>query len=470
MNNNKNDRGGTTKPRRPKAHSAKKANRPARPLPDVGDTVWYLRTAVLRQGTVLTTGMWCRGYKVTGVDTQQRTIDLAGLHDPLRGVPRERVIADDETAAALRAEAAELAAELAPYPQLAAQFATVPLGHHTASFVDPRRCTRCDLHAHHRAYANDGDAPVALPPADVWARVLPSLEALNLHRAKLPAQGLRGALAGCPRLAKLVLAKGRFGACDGGVAAVMAQIADAPAVGIDRPLDLDLREVRGLAVGDVARLAAGCPRLRALNVGQCGLEALPAELGACCRELEELKADQNRLTKLPASLCTLPKLRELNLGYNDWLEELPPAIAHMTLLDDGAPGERPRARLLQLRLDGSTRLARPPYRVCMAHKRGKRGRRAPDRGSFAAVRDWFAQQEEEQQAGGGGDPIAAAEAASAPPPPAAPSSAAAAADTDTGGGTPATSKATTTKTKKKAHTAKKANRPQPCATYTHLFT
>ena len=113
-----------------------------------------------------------------------------------------------------------------------------------------------------------------------------------------------------------------------------------------------------------------------LDGRDCGLEALPHEIGTACRELEELHADGNgKLAALPASLCTLPKLRVLNLRCCAALTALPPEIVRLTQLD-GALGEDHGLDLTQCEA-----LVTPPYSVV-----------EDSNDHFAAVRDWFAQQ------------------------------------------------------------------------------
>lgn len=235
----------------------------------------------------------------------------------------------------------------------------------------------------------DLSAAGAMPPAAAWQR-LPELKVLYLNGATLPANGLENVLAGCPHLTQLVLNCAKFDQCEGGFPAVVDQLA-AASIGTEHPLDLHLIGVTALRAGDVfSRLAAGCPRLRVLDVSRCGLEALPDELGTACRELEELDAGFNKLVgALPASLGTLPKLRVLKLAFNEGLTALPPAIAQLAQLDGTVDRGDGKAHYLDLR--DCTGLVAPPYRVVAGKDRKEH---------FAAVRDWFAQQQ--QHDGGGG--------------------------------------------------------------------
>ena len=129
-----------------------------------------------------------------------------------------------------------------------------------------------------------------------------------------------------------------------------------------------------------------------LNVGDCDLEALPAELGTACRELEELYAFGNKLVgALPESLGTLPKLRVLHLDNNVGLTALPHAIAQLAQLDGTV--DHGDGKWHCLVLDGCTGLVAPPHSVV-------EGKRYTEQ--FAAVRDWFVQQQHDGGGGGGG--------------------------------------------------------------------
>jgi len=215
--------------------------------------------------------------------------------------------------------------------------------------------------------------------------------------------------------------------CEGGLSALVDQIAAAPH-GTETPLDLNLTSRSSVEAGDVARLAAACPRLRKLNVHGCDLTYLPEELGTTCRKLEELYAGRNnRLASLPASLCTLTELRVLSLRSCTGLTALPPAIAQLAQLDGALDNTNGKCHYLDL--SGCTTLVSPPYsvvehtmeqtarrrqrmreggRVQLATKAARK--RAPTLSgnnsthTFAAVRDWFAQQQQQSDdtEGGGG--------------------------------------------------------------------
>jgi len=245
---------------------------------------------------------------------------------------------------------------------------------------DPATCTILSL--------SDMDlrAGGAMPSADEWAK-LPALKVLFLEEVKLPAAGLRAVLAGCPQLNELYLTYVKFGAVEGGIGAVAGQLADAP-VGRELPLTLSLGSVEawGRAGDALARLFAGCPRLRVLYIPECGLKALPSALGTHCRVLEELDARRNELAgvgAVPASLCTLPKLRVLNLRGNRKLTALPPEIVGLTQLD-GALDEGVDGEGHWLSLDGCDALVAPPYRIVEVHLGTVRFS-----GLFADVCAWF---------------------------------------------------------------------------------
>ena len=97
------------------------------------------------------------------------------------------------------------------------------------SIMDPRTCT--ELHLDFKDLSASGapyvpDIPkLAMPPASAWQR-LPQLMTLSLRGTILPASGLQEVLAGCPRLTELSLELTKFGKCEGGLPAVMDQIAE----------------------------------------------------------------------------------------------------------------------------------------------------------------------------------------------------------------------------------------------------
>ena len=117
----------------------------------------------------------------------------------------------------------------------------------------------------------------------------------------------------------------------------------------------------------------------------------------------------HRLAALPASLCTLPKLRVLDLNGCAGLTALPPAVARLAQLDGALQDEDGKNHWLHL--VGCTGLVAPPYRVVEGIK---------DKEHFAAVRAWFDRQHQHQQqqhdgaggeGGGGGAEVGGAAAA-----------------------------------------------------------
>ena len=100
-----------------------------------------------------------------------------------------------------------------------------------------------------------------MPPAAGWAQ-LPELTDLDLSSTVLPANGIEEPLRGCPRLTTLFVNAVNCAAVEGGMPAVVDQIAASPC-GTARPLDLCVSHLPAdIRAGDLARLALGCARLR----------------------------------------------------------------------------------------------------------------------------------------------------------------------------------------------------------------
>ena len=105
--------------------------------------------------------------------------------------------------------------------------------------------------------------------------------------------------------------------------------------------------------------------------------------------------DNPQLTSLPASLCTLPKLRVLDLGGCAGLTTLPPAIIQLTqLLDVKDVKDDDEEECHYINIQGCTGLVAPPYSII-------EGKEEEEDSHFPAVLAWFAGDEGGQQDGGG---------------------------------------------------------------------
>ena len=349
----------------------------------VGTVVWRSKN-----------GVWSKGYMVTAVDADARTYDLQGTRSKvdIKDVARDDV-KDAAEIAELREAVKAVNADLDP---TLARVLSKNDG--DTKITDPRAATELSLYKFNFTTAGAS----SMPPVAAW-QMLPKLVTLGLRYAVLPATGLEDALAGCPLLRDLDLYEARCGGVDGGIAAVMHQIAVAP-IGTTLPLDLNLSDQKQLRPCDLATVAVGCPRLRVLKLDRCRLDTLPSEIGTHCHELEELHAHGTQFSQFPAEICTgCPKLRVLNLFYSAALTALPPAIVQLTQLDGALNKGRPTARTGQGRhfmyLENCKRLVAPPYSVVEGTRQEQ---------TFAVVRDWFAQQEQEHgddtaDGGGGGE-------------------------------------------------------------------
>ena len=298
--------GSSTKPaRRRKAHSAKKANRPApAKMPSEGDSVWCLDS----QPWSGKEGMWRKGYEVEAVYNETRTIDaikskpserfqyVFKVISQINGAKRDEVLCGAAEVAAMRTEIAAATAALEDLgPELTAKFTNVEDNDDDdETMQDPRTCAILEI------LYKDLSPPGAMPPGGPWAR-LPKLNRLVLVGVTLPAGGLLDVISGCG------------------------------------------------------------PRLKALVLQDMKLEALPTELGTTCRALEVLYADNNDLVSLPASLFTLPKLRILSLAGNFRLTALPKTIVNFTQLDNALTVDEQMPHFLDL--SGCEFLVVPPYSV-----------------------------------------------------------------------------------------------------------
>lgn len=91
-----------------------------------------------------------------------------------------------------------------------------------------------------------------------------------------------------------------------------------------------LRHKRAMSRESVVNLIKQARVNGNLDLGDCGLEELPAEVGSLTN-LISLNLNGNRLKKLPPEIGNLTRLRDLNLN-NNFLSELPAEIGLMTRL------------------------------------------------------------------------------------------------------------------------------------------
>jgi Leucine-rich repeat (LRR) protein len=76
----------------------------------------------------------------------------------------------------------------------------------------------------------------------------------------------------------------------------------------------------------IVHIMHGCPNLRTLNMGRCGITALPEDFGEHLTSLESLQLHQNKLSELPLSITKLKRCRQLEIQGNP-LQKPPRAVA-----------------------------------------------------------------------------------------------------------------------------------------------